>query len=730
MRLLQKLSLTLLSLFAGNAALAQPYSPHWVKMPIVSADAQRAGVTGGEGAQWPRGPIVVSPTDPNFLLLPIDVGGLYRSLDGGRNWQSTMVGWDARGANAFAIDPRNARRVLGVASNSMEWNSGWGPSPHGLYLSTNKAASWRHVLAATPGVGGAVAYDGHSYDTRRNLCTRAYYLSPHQGLFRTNDGGVRWAQIGAGPIPGIKDRDWTQGGGIIASLAVDNRTGRVWIAGAGGVFRSDDAGQTWAHVRETDTFGLSLGANSAVYVSGPDKVAASHDGGKTWTALPCAGLDTLGGKPVQNLAVSPADPRRMLCWVAGDNWQWIRYISQDGGATFSKTTLDNTNAALPYNARQGYAAWSPNDPNIAYMLGGDWATKSTDGGKTFQWSNNGYNGIMLGGLFNFSAHDPNTVFLGFQDYNGAFTTDGGYSWNYRNVSGLGWGGQEYGAHAVNRRVMWAGDAGSSWTAPRRLRLSRDGGKTWSFVNGSEGKPLVWSGPDVSLSDPLDAAVLFASNLRSQNLGLTWQPMPACDGVYISGPVTKALYGKKDNTIVRSTDHGVAWTKLAEVEGGFNDLAVDEKDNKLYVASQDKLKVWHNGVWSTLDTPQDQFGNSRVWTVATDPQMPSIVYVGGPRNTYATHATVCRSMDGGLTWENLTVNTPLQGTSSAGAGAGPHEVSAIRVNPITRWAWANGQCYGMWKIAPPRSGETGVSAAQASAPRAVTPPAPTILIASH
>ena len=468
------LSAALLGLPLATAHAAPPaphaFVPHWTKMPILTPEARAAGVfPGGEGGQWPRGPVAVSPADPNFLLLPIDVGGLYRSLDGGAHWEVSMVGWDARGANAFAIDPKNARRAIGVASNSMEWNPGWGPSPHGLYLSTDKAASWRHILAATPGVGGVVAYDAHSYDVPRGFCAVAYYLSPHGGLFRSGDGGASWARLGDGPTPGIKDRDWTQGGGIVASLAVDGRTGAVYIGGAGGVFRSGNQGQTWTRVREADTFGLSLGPDGAVYVSGADKVAVSQDGGKTWAALACAGLDTLGGKPVQNLAVSPADPRRMLCWVAGDNWQWTRYVSSDGGATFLKVTLDSAHAALPYNARQGYATWSPSDPNVVYSLGGDWVTKSNDGGKNFRWSNNGYNGIMLGGLFNFSVHAPNTVFLGFQDYNGAFTTDGGKTWNYRDISGKGWGGQEYGAHAVDSQVMWCGDS-ESWGPPRRLRL--------------------------------------------------------------------------------------------------------------------------------------------------------------------------------------------------------------------------------------------------------------------
>ena len=689
---------------------------------------KRAAPAGGEGTQWPRGPIVVSPADPNFLLLPIDVGGLYRSLDGGKNWQSAMVGWDARGANTFAIDPKNANHVLGIGTNSMNWDPHWGPSPMGLYRSTDKAGSWTHVLALNGAFNGAVAFDAGSYNVAKGFCTRAYYLADNAGLFRSDDGGATWKSV-HNKITTTPGRDWTQGGGFTSMLKI-GQVGEIYVAGNDGLFRSDDRGQTFNRLRPSEIDGLALASNGSLYLSNADGVSVSTDGGKTFQLLPNKGLAREAKMPLVGLAVSPADPKRLLCWATGTNFRWPRYVSQDGGATWQTITTDNKLSDMPVNGRQGYMTWHPQDPNIAWGIGGDWATKSTDGGKTFRWSNNGYNGIMLGGLFNFSAHDPSTIFLGFQDYNGAFTTDGGRTWNYRNISGLGWGGQEYGAHAVDKTVMWSGDAGNSWYGPRHLRLSRDGGNTWAFVNGPDGKPLVFAGPDVSESDPTDAAILFASNLRSQDNGQTWQPMSGCDGVFITGPVTKALYGKKGNAVVRSTDHGLTWQKMTDVEGGFSDLAVDEKTNTLYVASQDKLKAWHDGAWATIDTPKDQFGNSRVWTVATDPQQPSIIYVGGPRNTYATHATVCRSMDGGLNWENLTVNVPLSGKSSAGAGAGPHEVSAIRVNPVTRWAWVNGQCYGMWKIAPPAQGEKGTSAAEASAPPVIAPPAPVTLTAGH
>jgi lysophospholipase L1-like esterase len=502
------------------------------------------------------------------------------------------------------------------------------------------------------------------------------------------------------------------------------RRGVIYLGGKTGLLRSDDGGKTFVSLRGGEVWSVSLVPSQPdhLFISGSEGILFSPDSGKTFLPLPAVGIDRQNNKPVRDLAVSPADPKRLACWIPGDNYQWTRYVSHDGGGTFRRVTTTSRNNALPQNARQGYAAWHPTDPNISWNLGGDWVTKSTDGGVTYQWSANGYNGVMLGGLFGFSPHAPGTVFLAFQDYNGAFTTDGGATWNYRDVSGKGWGGYCYGGYAVDANVMWCGDA-PDWGGKRTLRISRDGGATWKNAVAGDGKPLQFGGADISFSDPLDRLVLFASNLRSGDKGITWQAMPGCDGVYAYDSRTKALYGKKGGKLVRSQDTGKTWSMVTDCPGGIDDLAVDHQTGRIYAASQERLKVFENGAWSTLETPHDQYDKVRVSTVAVDPKFPSILYVGGPRNLYASHATVCRSTDGGRTWRNLTNTTPL----GPGVADSPHEVAAIRVDPVTREAWVNGQCFGMWRIAPPGGDEKGLPAVQASAPRAAVPPltAPTV-----
>ena len=681
-------------------------------MPLLPPEAAKLGVApGGEGSQWPRYNIEVARSDPNFLLLPIDVGGLYRSLDGGANWTQSMTGWNARGANGFAIDPRNPAHVLGIGGNSMDWGKTWGQSPNGVYLSNDKAASWKQTLAVQDGFRTSIAFDPSSYDAQSNSCRVAYFASYTAGLMRTDDGGASWKNVSRLPI---ENRLEEQAGAI---LRVHPTRGTVYLGGKLGFFRSTDGGVTFENPIKDHVWGVSVSAQrpDSVWVSGDMGLMRSDDGGVTFTKLAAAGVET-AGKPVRDVNVSPADASRMFCWVAGDNWAWVRYVSRDGGASFTPikireglatrgeqvNTIEGGVAPLPFNVRNGFFAWHPTNPNIAWGIGGDWATKSLDGGQTFAWSNNGNNGIMVGGLFNFSAHAPGTVMLAFQDYNAAFTLDGGQTWQYRDASGKGWGGFCYGGFAVDKNVMFYGDA-ENWGTTRRLRVSRDGGTTWDFARDADGKVCEWSGGDVSYADPNNENILFASNWRSLDKGVSWAAMPACDGVYISAP-DGTLVGRKADAIVTSKDGGASWQMVADVEGGFGDVAFDQVNNRYYVASGDRLKQWQDGAWTTLETPTDQYGNHRVKCVAVDAQMPQIVYAGGPKDVYASAATIFRSTDAGQSWENLTV------------GDGPHEVGALRVNPQTRELWLNGQCYGMWRLSAPT--QLGAAPPQlANAPRA-------------
>jgi photosystem II stability/assembly factor-like uncharacterized protein len=661
----------------------------WQKMPLLSPAQHDAGISpGGEGGQWFRD-IVISKSNPDFLVLAIDVGGLYRSLDGGFNWENCNVGWHARGANAVAIDPRNHNRVLAVGGNSRDWDPAWrGNSPHGVYLSTNAAASWQQVLqryegegAAPFASGGFVAWDESSFNATAGHCMVAYYIGRENGFFRTDDGGHTWNKL-----PHDFRRAWVR---------VDPNSGAVYVAGdqgdATGLLRSEDGGQSFTRLIAGPVHGFDL-QHGQLWVSGEFGVKVTMIGVTNFQSLALNGVNH-GNKPVRNIMVSPADPDYMGAWVQGDHWNWRRYISHDGGANWSAPSWDNSMAFLPYNVREGHWAWHPTDRDAVFTAV-DWVARSTDGGKTFQWYSNGYNGIMVGGGFNFSQHQPTTVLLSFQDYNGAFTVDGGTIWHYTNISGHGWGGFCYGGFALDSQVMWAGDS-DSWGGPRRLRVSRDGGETWPVARDSGNNEIIFGGADVSYADPRNADVLFASNWRSTDRGLTWHAMSGCDGIYTFNPLgNRELVGRSGNYIVVSHDSGATWKQVASIPGGFRDVAIDHRDGSYWVASEDRLKkVLPNGQIEEVETPRHQLGGTRWQTVAVDPSNPGLIYVGGSTGIFMSNATVARSTDGGRTWENLTETGPLSDTVSAG----PREVSWLRVHPLTREVWAAGSCFGMWRL---------------------------------
>ncbi len=711
----------------GSPAGASDAAAGWRPMAFVTEEARDAGVRiGGEGAQWPQS-IDVDEVDGSFVLFATDVGGIWRSLDGGERWEPCNVGYTPRGSCGIAIDPHFPDRVISVGSNSM------GSKFNGLYLSEDRAASWRPVrlepISGREDRRRQVVFDPTTRDEAAGLTRVAYWsrtaevqqdnwgdLEINPGLYRSDDGGRTWKRLNdeASRIAGH------------SALAVHPASGRLYAANERGVFISDDRGESFERVldRPVTSIAVSKARPESVWITHAGGLRVSDDAGLHWREIETTGLEEpIAGEsgrdaqatPRTNvefgaLRVNPVDADRMVMRSLADDWRWLRHVSDDGGRTWATAQVDPGRAFFPQNARQAMFSWHPTDVGRVWSFGGDWPTLSTDGGRTYRWAGDGQNAVFVAGLFNLNPHHPGLLFLSSQDYNGGVTHDGGRTWRYTNVSSNGWGGFTYGGTALSPHVLAAGHAAGGWSAPRVLTISRDGGATWTGDHA-----LTWTsdrqtetfGFDVGLVHPIDEKAAYVARFRTTDGGQTWRAMEGCSGVF-AADASGRLFGvrqRADNAdLVISEDLGETWRVICSVKGGIDDLSVTPDGGTVYLCSRNRL--WSVDTESDraatlgnplrlIDTPPTSTGWTRIATVSVDPQRPNVIYVGQRIDLHVADKGVMRSDDGGEIWTNLNLDQPIDDQS--GQRDGGREPQCVRVDPHTGALWVTTGCYGVWQF---------------------------------
>lgn len=689
----------------------------WSSVPLVSSELlQKDGVTtGGEGCQWPIGMDISK--DGQLLLYGTDVGGLYRSIDGGKNWEQSNSGLRARGVGAFSIDPKNSNYVLAIGINGSPFND------NGIYMSEDGGETWTFIkkmlISGHRDIRSALLYDESSYDEEKNRCMVAYwstayeleknYLSEDEkGLYKTTDGGYTWNLINSELSDG--------------TIKINPYTGDVYVSRSDGVYYSSDGGENFEKIVDDQVTGLDLVAiennkvnvyyctNEGVYIS---------KAGKNFEKIQ---TDTYPTQEVLNIRVSPVNPNKMILINRKGQYENYPYYSLDGGKTWKMSVLSEELSFMPYNNRISIPMWSPIDENKVWIhTQGDYASSSSDSGKTFKWDSNGITGILCGGNIHYNVYNPDIIYFGSQDYDGVITTDGGKTWKYVGMSGYRWGGFCYGGYAVDENTYFVGVA-QSWGGPRELRITFDGGKTIVNTGLYFTQENLRAGIECSYQSPVNPKVLFACDLRSEDGGHNWKKMNGCINVYthnIKNP--EELFGIDETAknVVVSRDEGKTWTKVNNTEFGIDSQGVskkiasisyDWKNEKVYVACEGgylyTTSMKDGSIECILDkdipecrrAPLNFKGKYTVSEVAVDPIDPNIIYCGGSGNTYIDDCGLYRSVDGGKTFQVVTSNKTNSIIKKGKQGG--FETNSLIVNPKTGELIFGGSCFGISKLSPP------------------------------
>lgn len=268
--------------------------------------------------------------------------GVYLSTDGGGSF--THVGLAAtHNIPRLAVDPADPDVCYVAALGHL-----WGENPErGLYKTSDGGQSWDHVLKVDSQVGACdVVLDPGNTNTVYAAMYKAQRtpwkfegFSAQGGIFRSDDAGQNWTKLTSG-LPATTGRIGLAvypGDSRILYAVVESNQGGVGRSPfddrspAGGLFRSDDRGDTWTRVHELN-FRPFYFSRVAVDPENPDLVympgwdlAISEDGGRTFRRSGSQNVHV----DHHAIVIDPADPERIFLGNDGGI-----YISHDRAKTW------------------------------------------------------------------------------------------------------------------------------------------------------------------------------------------------------------------------------------------------------------------------------------------------------------------------------------------------------------------------------------------------------------
>ncbi|MFT6370225.1 MAG: photosystem II stability/assembly factor-like uncharacterized protein [Maribacter sp.] len=603
-------------------------------------------VTDGQLTSSSVGAVAVAASDPDIVYIgmgevqlrgSITQGdGVYKSIDGGEKWEHMGLK-ETQAVARIRIHPTNAEIVY-VAALGHPYGDN---AERGVFKSTDGGKNWKKVLYVSDKAGAVdLIIDGNNpqvvYATTWEVQRKAWKMWGGGGdskLWKSTDGGETWNDLTENsgmPAPPIGKI------GVTVSPVDSNRIWAIVEANEGGVFRSDDAGKTWARTNDERKLRQRAFYYSRIYADPKDKETVyclntgfykSTDGGKTF--------DTMIKVPHgdnHDLWIDPNNPERMMNSNDGGG-----NVSINGGKSWTEQD---------YVTTQLYHVMATSD--VPYHVAGAQQDNSTVAVPSEGWDHR-------------QARGPN------------------HGWYYPVGGGeSGWITQ----HPENKDIFYAGSQGALLT-----RYDRSNGQTRDiqvyprFFSGEPASALPerWQWTFPIMFAPQDSKVMYTCSQhvwKTTDDGQSW--------VKISPDLTYAdpsTLGKTGGVITMDMNGPEIYATVFALAPSSHDI------NTIWAGSDDgKIHITRDGGtnWSDI-TPTELPKFSRVSIIEESLHRPGTLFVAANRYQVDDRQPyVFKTHDYGKTWTKI-----INGIEDG------HFARAVREDPIRQGLLFLGTEHGVY-----------------------------------
>ena len=607
------------------------------------------------------GAIAVAPSNPDIVYVgsgeglyrpDLSVGnGIYRSADGGRTWVHLGL-TGGQQIPELAVDPRNPDRLFAAVLGHPYGAS----TERGIYRSEDGGRTWQRVLYKDENTGGCsviidpehpnIVYAGLWEARLGPWEDKNEFNGTGGGLFKSIDGGATWRHLTTGLPSNLSQVNIAIAPSSPSRLFVSVSTDEAGDYGSAvglGLFRSDDAGETWNRITQDPRPALRIGGGDLAVVrvdpKNPDVVYSasivtmkSSDGGKSWESLRGAP----GGDDYQNLWINPLDPK-IIALVADQGALITLNAGRTWSSWFNQPTAQlyhvATTATFPYRVCAG----QQESGSVCI------ASRGNDGEITAQdWHPVG---VIEYGYVAPDPLDPDVL------YGAGRSEVSKYHWSTGQVQNVTPIPVRSAAVRVDRTeplLFSPADPHTLYYAANRLYKTTDGGATWAAISSD----LTREAPGA----PASVGALLPPGADKQR--------GAIYAVAATALSVDTLWAGTDDGLVWMTRNGgggwtnvtppelTAWSKVTQIEASHFDI------NSAYVSvsrfriddlrpyafrTRDGGKTWQS---IAAGLPADAPVNA----VREDPVRRGLLFA-------ATEKAVWISYDDGDHWESLQLNLP-------------------------------------------------------------------------